>query len=151
MSEHYPQHGSAVQPFPPAPHGNVPVAQHAAGAPAITAHRAPRLAKAGHARNRTDLPFVYEGGGRVGLWIKVFLLNLLTLGFGYPWAVVMKERHKASRTFVEGRRLVFIGTGGSLIGKWIKWWFLTLITFGIYGFWVRGKLEKWTIENYDFA
>ncbi len=151
MSEYYP-HGLAVEPYPPVSPGHVPVAQqHQAGAPLVPAQRTPRLAKAGHARSRTDLPFVYEGGGRVGLSIKVFLLNFLTLGFGYPWAIVMKERHKASRTFVEGRRLVFIGTGGSLIGNWIKWWFLTLITFGIYGFWVRGKLEKSTIENYDFA
>lgn len=131
--------------------------QQAPFAPTILAHaqfapqRAPRLTKAGKARTPADLPFMYQGGGNFGLWFVTSLLLLCTLGFAYPWVVVMREQHRASHTFIEGRRLIFLGKASSLMGNWIKWWFLSAITVGIYSFWVRGKMHKWTVENYDFA
>jgi hypothetical protein len=38
-----------------------------------------------------------------------------------------------------------------LSGNWLKWWFLTLITSEIYGLWVIPRLNKWIVENTDFA
>ena len=86
----------------------------------------------------------------IGLNIVGFLVTLITLGFGFPWALCLVYSWKINHTVIEGKRLKFNGTAMGLFGNWIKWQLLTLITLGIYGFWVNIKLEQWKVKNTIF-
>jgi uncharacterized membrane protein YjgN (DUF898 family) len=95
----------------------------------------------------------YFDGGLGGLIINALLaglLTLFTLGFGFPWALCMRERWMAKHTVIEGKRLRFTGTGGGLIGTWIKIFLLTIITLGIYGLWAGLAIKKWKAEHTRF-
>lgn len=91
----------------------------------------------------------FTGGllGLIGISLLQGLLISITLGFGTPWAICMKEKWVAEHTIIDGKRLTFDGTGGQLFGNYIKWFLLTLITFGIYGFWLSIKMKKWIVKH----
>jgi uncharacterized membrane protein YjgN (DUF898 family) len=92
-------------------------------------------------------------GELFGINLAVYFLTLLTLGFAFPWALVMKQRYVTGHTIVEGKRLRFDGTGGQLFGKWVKIFLLTVVTLGIYSFWAELEVQKWIAQNthYDAA
>ena len=46
---------------------------------------------------------------------------------------------------------MFLGSAWGLLGNWIKWWFFSIITLGIYLLWVVPRMQKWIVENTDFA
>ena len=96
---------------------------------------------------------LFNGGllGLIGINILQGLLIMITLGFGAPWAICMKERWIAKHTYIDGRPLRFDGTGGQLFGNYIKWFLLTLITIGIYGFWLDIKMKQWIVKHTHFA
>ncbi len=83
----------------------------------------------------------------IGISILQFLLTVVTLGLGAPWAVCIKERWIASHTVIDGRQLFFDGTGGQLFGNYIKWFLLTIITLGIYSFWLTINMKKWVVKH----
>ena len=91
----------------------------------------------------------FTGGllGLIGISLLQGLLISITLGFGAPWAICMKEKWVAEHTIIDGKRLTFDGTGGQLFGNYIKWSLLTLITFGIYGFWLSIEMKKWIVKH----
>lgn len=91
----------------------------------------------------------FTGGlaGLIGILILQFLLTVVTLGLGAPWAVCIKERWIASHTVIDGRQLFFDGTGGQLFGNYIKWFLLTIITLGIYSFWLTINMKKWVVKH----
>jgi len=95
----------------------------------------------------------FDGGllGLIGINILQFLLILITLSIGTPWAICMKERWIAKHTYIDGKQLVFDGTGGQLFGNYIKWFLLTLITLGIYSFWLEIKMKQWLVKHTHFA
>lgn len=89
-------------------------------------------------------------GGLLGLIfvnLLQYLLTLVTLGIGYPWAVCIKENWMANHTILDGRQVYFDGHGGQLFGNYIKWFLLTLITLGIYGFWLNIKMKQWVTKH----
>lgn len=91
----------------------------------------------------------FTGGlaGLIGISILQFLLTVVTLGLGAPWAVCIKERWIASHTVIDGRQLFFDGTGGQLFGNYIKWFLLAIITLGIYSFWLTINMKKWVVKH----
>lgn len=95
----------------------------------------------------------FTGGllGLIGVNLLQWLLIVITLGFGAPWAICMKERWIAKHTVIDGHQLTFDGTGGQLFGNYIKWFLLTLITFGIYGFWLDIKMKQWITKHTHHA
>ncbi len=95
----------------------------------------------------------FTGGllGLIGINLLQALLIFITLGFGAPWAICMKQRWIAKHTIIDGRQLVFDGTGGQLVGNYIKWFLLTIITLGIYGFWLDIKMKQWITKHTHFA
>lgn len=86
----------------------------------------------------------------LGINIVVALLTGITLGFAYPWALVMKHRYITKHSIVDGRRLNFDGTGGQLFGTWIKVFLLTIVTLGIYGFWAELAVQRWITRHTHF-
>lgn len=91
----------------------------------------------------------FTGGllGLIGISILQFLLIVLTLGLGTPWAVCLKERWVVKHTIIDGKQLTFDGTGMQLFGSYIKWYLLTIITFGIYGLWMPIKMQQWVTKH----
>ncbi|MBQ3599036.1 MAG: DUF898 family protein [Clostridia bacterium] len=91
----------------------------------------------------------FTGGllGLIGVSILQYLLIVITLGFGTPWAVCIKERWVAKHTIIDGRQVVFDGKGGQLFGNFIKWELLSIITLGIYSFWLGINMKKWVVKH----
>jgi uncharacterized membrane protein YjgN (DUF898 family) len=102
------------------------------------------------ARSRS---FTFDGGAGtyLGTSLLALLVTVVSLGFAFPFALVLKQRWRAKHTFIMGRQLVFIGSGTGLFGNWIKWFLLCIITLGIYGFWVGPRVTQWVVEHTEFA
>ena len=96
--------------------------------------------------------FHFDGGAAtfVGTAILGFLITVCTLGFCYPFALVLRERWRAKHSYIDGYPLVFTGSAIALFGNWIKWFLLSVITFGIYLFWVGPRIARWKWEHTDF-
>jgi uncharacterized membrane protein YjgN (DUF898 family) len=96
--------------------------------------------------------FYFDGGAGTyfGTGILAFLITVLTLGLGTPWAICLRYSWRTKHTYINGHRLRFTGSGGRLFGNWIKWFFFMIITLGIYSFWVVPRLTKWIVENQEF-
>ena len=54
----------------------------------------------------------FDGGAGtfVGTALLGFLITLVTLGICYPFALVLMERWRAKRSYVDGQRLIFTGS-----------------------------------------
>jgi uncharacterized membrane protein YjgN (DUF898 family) len=91
----------------------------------------------------------FTGGllGLIGIQILSTLISVVTLGFGVPWAVCVKQRWLADHTYIDGYRLVFDGTGAQLFGNYLKWFFFTIVTLGIYGFWLGIQMQRWVTRH----
>ena len=85
--------------------------------------------------------------GKYLLWLLLFIVAIITLGFGSGWAVCFVSRWHAKHTVIDGMQQVFDGKGGALLGKFICWFLLTLITLGIFSFWYAVKVLKWTTSH----
>lgn len=91
----------------------------------------------------------FTGGllGLIGISLVQYLLIIITIGIGVPWAVCIKERWLAKHTIIDGEQLTFDGNGGQLFGNYIKWLLLTIITLGIYAFWLDIKMKQWIVKH----
>lgn len=94
----------------------------------------------------------FTGGllGLIGISILSWLLVIITLGIGVPWAVCLKEDWYVKHTIIDGKQLKFDGNGGQLFGNYIKWFLLTIITLGIYSFWLGINMKKWVVKHTHF-
>ncbi len=97
--------------------------------------------------------FTFDGGAGtyLGVSILAMLIIIFSLGIATPFAIVLKQRWRAKHTSINRRRLTFLGSGMQLFGLWLKWLFLLIITLGIYSFWMVPQVQKWIVENTDFA
>ena len=97
--------------------------------------------------------FRFDGGAATyfGTGLLAFLITVLTLGICYPFALVLRERWRAKHTYIDGQQLCFTGSAVGLFAMWVKWLLLLFVTFGIYGFWVGPRIQRWKVENTDFA
>lgn len=59
------------------------------------------------------------------------LITVFTLGFGTPWAMVLKIRWETKHTVINGKRLYFNGTATQLFGKLILWCLLEVAVLAI--------------------
>ncbi len=91
----------------------------------------------------------FTGGllGLIGIGILQFIITVITLGLGAPWAICLKESWYAKHTIIDGQPLTFNGNGMQLFGNYIKWFLLTIITFGIYSFWLNIKMKQWVTKH----
>ena len=94
-------------------------------------------------RGGTDSQFVE----RFAFTILSKIVNLLTLYILKPYIMVTETKFLASRTVLDGRRLVFDGSGTILFADYIKWYFLTIVTLGVYAFFVRNRLLQYKVKH----
>ena len=60
-----------------------------------------------------------------------YLIAIVTLGFGIPWAKVLKIRWETKHTVINGKRLYFNGTAPQLFGKLVLWGLLSVVILAI--------------------
>lgn len=94
----------------------------------------------------------FDGGvlALIGWRILAFLVTVLTLGLGAPWAKCMLYSYQVKHTVYSGKRLKFVGTGGSLFLNTLKWILLSIITLGIYSLVVPVRKARWVISNIHY-
>ncbi len=66
-----------------------------------------------------------------------FLLKVITLGFGLPWAKCMVINKWSRNVRIDGRSIQFTGTPMGLFGIWVKICILSIITLTLY-YWFAG-------------
>ncbi len=93
--------------------------------------------------------FGYTGNRRelVLLFLKGFLLTILTLGIYGAWFTINLRRYVLSNIAVGNARFVYTGDGGAYFGLNLKGYFLTLLTFGIYAFWWQKDQFEFFVNN----
>jgi uncharacterized membrane protein YjgN (DUF898 family) len=89
--------------------------------------------------------FGYTGdrGQLLGLFVKGFLLTLVTLGIYGAWFTMNIRRYIMSNIKVGNAQFRYTGDGGDFFAMNLKGYLLTLVTFGIYFFW-------WQKEQFEF-
>ncbi len=87
----------------------------------------------------------------IGWNIACSFVGIITLGFGIPAAICMKQRWLCKHTIYQGKRLEFDGKGLQLLGTLIKWSLLSVITLGIYALFIPLKLENWKAKHTHLA
>jgi uncharacterized membrane protein YjgN (DUF898 family) len=96
--------------------------------------------------------FAFDGDvvGYLGTRVLAAVVTVLTLGFGFPLALVLVQRWNARHLTVGGRRLVFTGRPGDLFRDWRSWWPLMVVTLGVYAFSVVPKVRGWIWDHTDY-
>ena len=99
---------------------------------------------------RTDSYFDGSLIELIGWRVLAFLITIITLGFGAPWAQCMLYSYQIKHTVYNGKRLKFEGTGGDLFVNMFKWVVFSILTLGIYILFIPVKKTKWVISNIHF-
>ncbi len=88
----------------------------------------------------------FTGGAAANFFIRLALVfgTIFSLGLAYPALKCWQMRWEVSRTYMNGRRLVFDGKAYMLYGSYIKWLLLSIVTIGIYAIFVLPlNLKRW--------
>ncbi len=83
----------------------------------------------------------------IGWSLIGFILTVVTLGLGAPFAKCFILDWKFKHTKINGKRLCFDGNGLQLWGNVIKWTFFTIITLGIFLLFLPVQWNKWVIKH----
>jgi uncharacterized membrane protein YjgN (DUF898 family) len=93
------------------------------------------------------------GGTAIELFCVVilqYLMIIITLGFGTPWALCMRERWRTENMVIDGKQVVFEGTGKKFFWRYMLWCFLTIITLGLCAYWMAVKMLRWDAKYTHF-
>lgn len=85
------------------------------------------------------------------VYLKGYILTILTLGFYYPIFLVNLEDFWRSNSRFGSMPFNFSGEGREIYGKCIIGLLLTLLTFGIYGFWLKAFLQRYYWSKTTFG
>ena len=85
------------------------------------------------------------------IYLKGYILTILTLGFYYPILLVNIEDFWRSHSRFGSMPFNFSGEGRKIYGKCIIGLLLTLLTFGIYGFWLKAFLQRYYWSKTTFG
>lgn len=83
----------------------------------------------------------------IGWYIIGFILSVVTLGLGAPFAKCFILDWRFKHTKINGKRLAFDGNGLQLWGNYIKWTFFTIITLGIFLLFLPVQWNKWIVKH----
>lgn len=86
----------------------------------------------------------------IGWKLLGFLITIVTLFIGFPFAMCLVYRWEMRHTVIQGRRLDFDGKASQLFGRWLLWLLLTILTVGIFLFWLPINVKKWKVKHTIF-
>lgn len=138
------------QPVPTAP--LLPTQQFGPPMPPVPYPPQPFVLPAPQPSVRGGRQFAFDGGAAtyVGTGLLALLITVCSLGFCYPFALVLRERWRAKHSYIDGHRLRFTASAWGLFGNWIKWFLLCIVTLGVYSFWVGPRIARWKWEHTCF-
>ncbi|MGV7220836.1 MAG: YjgN family protein [Nitrospinales bacterium] len=85
------------------------------------------------------------------IFLKGYLLSLLTLGFYIPFFWVSMENFWRNHSYFGSMSFRFSGEAREIYGKCIIGILLSLLTFGIYGFWLKAFLQRYYWSKTTFG
>ena len=83
----------------------------------------------------------------IGWYIIGFVLSVVTLGLGAPFAKCFILDWRFKHTKINGKRLCFDGNGLQLWGNYIKWTFFSIITLGIFLLFLPVQWNRWVVKH----
>lgn len=100
--------------------------------------------------NAGRMAFDGDVAGYLATRLAAGILTILTLGFGFPYALVLVQRWNAGHLVLGGSRVVFTGRARDLFREWIVWWPCVLLTLGFYAFAVLPRVIRWVWDHTDY-
>ena len=93
--------------------------------------------------------FGYNGDRKelIGIFVKGFLLTIVTLGIYGAWFSMNIRRYILSNIKVGNARFAYTGEGSDYFWLNIKGYFLTVFTLGIYMFWWQKNQFEFLVNN----
>jgi uncharacterized membrane protein YjgN (DUF898 family) len=82
--------------------------------------------------NQNKLQFIGKGGELLGLLLTNWLLNIVTIGFYYPWARVKMIKFYWRNTLINDTPFEFTGTGNEIFKAYIKLLVVAIIFYASY-------------------
>jgi len=94
-------------------------------------------------------PSVFDGKliQLIGWYLIGWLLTIITLGLGAPFARCFILDWRFRHTKINGKRLCFDGNGLQLWGNIIKWAFFSVITLGIFLLFLPVQWNRWVVKH----
>jgi len=94
-------------------------------------------------------PSVFDGRliQLIGWYLIGFVLTIITLGLGAPFAKCFILDWKFKHTKINGKRLCFDGNGLQLWGNIIKWTLFSIITLGIFLLFLPVQWNRWVVKH----
>lgn len=89
--------------------------------------------------NQNKLQFIGKGGELLGLLLTNWLLNIVTIGFYYPWARVKTIKFYWRNTLINDTPFEFTGTGKEIFRAYIK---LLIVAILFYSLLAYAKFTK---------
>lgn len=109
-------------------------------------------ARSHNARSQNAGRMAFDGDvtGYLATRLAAALITVLTLGFGFPYALVLVQRWNARHLVLGGSRVVFGGRASDLLRDWVVWWPCVLLTLGFYAFAVFPRVIRWVWDHTDY-
>jgi uncharacterized membrane protein YjgN (DUF898 family) len=101
-------------------------------------------------QNSGRIAFDGDVTGYLATRLAAWLVTLLTLGFGFPYGLVLVQRWNARHLVLGGSRVVFTGRARDLLREWVVWWPCVVLTLGFYAFAVLPRVIRWVWDNTDY-
>jgi uncharacterized membrane protein YjgN (DUF898 family) len=81
------------------------------------------------------------------IYLKDFLLVLLTLGIYFPWFLNKLFFNLISNTYLGDKKFSYHGNSKDIFKIYAVGFLLTILTLGIYSFWFRANLTRYICNN----
>lgn len=100
--------------------------------------------------NQIRFRFTGRPGKFAIIFLKGYLLTIVTLGIYAPWFSAEMRQYMNRNTAIGNSTLDFDGKGGDLFVIYLKGIFLSIITFGIYLSWFMAELQNYITSHTKF-
>ncbi len=89
----------------------------------------------------------------IGLYVKGWLLSIITLGFYWPYFLIQKEVFWRGNSFFGDKRIDFDGVAKDILKTYFLMGLFILPTLGLYYFWYKARLQSyfWSHTHFEGA
>ncbi len=87
----------------------------------------------------------------IGLYVKGFLLTLITLGLYWPYFTVARRKFWIGNSYFGNKEAQYEGDGKDIFSQFMISILLVPLTFGIYWFWYQAFLARYNWSKTKFA
>lgn len=97
--------------------------------------------------------FSFRGSRKeaIGLYVKGFLLTLITLGLYWPYFTIARRKFWVGNSYFGNQEVQYEGDGKDIFSQFMISVLLVPLTFGIYWFWYQAFLARYNWSKTKFA